>query len=106
MLIKSKYCYMEASTCQTDEVFEEEWLHHYMLGKIAEKSGEEPDKYLYHYKKVWGLIVLAKCVKSAFFSSSNHHNLTLYTHHVSIYNLNEWINLPLFFATIVELTLP
>lgn len=52
MLEKSKCCYIEASTCQSEEEFEEEWLHHYMLGKISEKSGEGPEKFLYHYQKV------------------------------------------------------
>ena len=51
MLAKSKFCYMEASLCNDDE-FEEEWLHHYMLGKISEKTMEEPAVYLDHYVKV------------------------------------------------------
>jgi hypothetical protein len=30
----------------------EAWLHHYMLGKIAEKLKKSPDIYLEHYGKV------------------------------------------------------
>lgn len=29
---------------------EEEWLHHYMLGKVAEKTGQHPKEYLFHYR--------------------------------------------------------
>ena len=57
MLDKSRFCYKEASSCQSEEEFEEEWLHHYMLGKISEKSAENPDKFLYHYQKVSQFLV-------------------------------------------------
>lgn len=31
---------------------DEKWLHHYMLGKIAEKRKEHPKVYLDHYVQV------------------------------------------------------
>ncbi len=51
MLSIAHSCYVKASECETEER-EEEWLHHYMLGKIAEKMGKHPRVYLDHYKQV------------------------------------------------------
>ncbi|XP_067949405.1 calcineurin-binding protein cabin-1-like [Watersipora subatra] len=49
-LVKSRHCYEQASLCKADEM-EEAWIHHYMLGKISEKSNEDPSIYLSHYQK-------------------------------------------------------
>ncbi|KAF6029656.1 cabin1 [Bugula neritina] len=50
MLERSRLCYIEAGRCNDDD-FEEEWLQHYMLGKICEKSKGDPEVYLDHYTK-------------------------------------------------------
>ncbi len=51
MLKIAQNCYRKASECETEDN-EEEWLHHYMLGKVAEKMGQPPREYLEHYKQV------------------------------------------------------
>ncbi|XP_047447272.1 calcineurin-binding protein cabin-1 isoform X3 [Mugil cephalus] len=43
-------CFQGASRCEGDSD-EEEWLIHYMLGKIAEKRKQPPVEYLHLYKK-------------------------------------------------------
>ncbi|KAK7135286.1 hypothetical protein R3I94_014062 [Phoxinus phoxinus] len=48
MLETSSQCFRGASRCDGDE---EEWLIHYMLGKIAEKRKLPPKDYLQLYKK-------------------------------------------------------
>lgn len=35
---------------------DERWLHHYMLGKVAEKRKTEPNEYLQHYLTVGFLL--------------------------------------------------
>uniref|UniRef100_A0A671KQ47 Calcineurin-binding protein cabin-1 n=1 Tax=Sinocyclocheilus anshuiensis TaxID=1608454 RepID=A0A671KQ47_9TELE len=49
MLETASQCFQSASHCGGDE---EEWLIHYMLGKIAEKHKLLPKDYLQLYKKV------------------------------------------------------
>ena len=51
MLKLAHHCYMTASRCEGED-YTEEWLHHYMLGKMAEKMNTHPKEYLYHYKQV------------------------------------------------------
>ncbi|XP_022096465.1 calcineurin-binding protein cabin-1-like [Acanthaster planci] len=43
-------CFEEARQCEVDGE-EEEWLVHYMLGKVAEKRQTSPEDFLEHYKK-------------------------------------------------------
>ena len=50
MLKIAQNCYLKASACDTEDN-EEEWLHHYMLGKVAEKMDAPPREYLEHYKQ-------------------------------------------------------
>ncbi|KAM5192446.1 calcineurin-binding protein cabin-1 isoform 2-T2 [Mantella aurantiaca] len=50
MLETAKQCFMSASRCEGDGD-EEEWLIHYMLGKICEKQKAAPELYLQHYKR-------------------------------------------------------
>ncbi|EMP32143.1 Calcineurin-binding protein cabin-1, partial [Chelonia mydas] len=50
MLETAKLCFTSASRCEGDGD-EEEWLIHYMLGKIAEKQKQSPVVYLLHYKQ-------------------------------------------------------
>ncbi|XP_053135173.1 calcineurin-binding protein cabin-1 isoform X2 [Hemicordylus capensis] len=50
MLETAKHCFTSASHCEGDGD-EEEWLIHYMLGKIAEKQKQPPVAYLLHYKQ-------------------------------------------------------
>ncbi|KAJ6659060.1 hypothetical protein lerEdw1_019363 [Lerista edwardsae] len=50
MLETAKHCFTSASRCEGDGD-EEEWLIHYMLGKIAEKQQQPPATYLLHYKQ-------------------------------------------------------
>lgn len=52
MLETAFLCFQGASSCEGDSD-EEEWLIHYMLGKIAEKRKKPPVEYLQLYKKVW-----------------------------------------------------
>lgn len=68
MLETAFQCFQSASRCDGDE---EEWLIHYMLGKIAEKRKQTPKDYLQLYKQVIGgaayepmanLIGSCKCV--------------------------------------------
>uniref|UniRef100_A0A2C9JR21 Calcineurin-binding protein cabin-1 n=1 Tax=Biomphalaria glabrata TaxID=6526 RepID=A0A2C9JR21_BIOGL len=49
-LLLAKQNYLQARECQGDGT-EEDWLTHYMLGKIAEKEKESPEVYLEHYKQ-------------------------------------------------------
>lgn len=51
MLETAFQCFQGASRCECDSD-EEEWLIHYMLGKIAEKRKQIPVDYLQFYKKV------------------------------------------------------
>ena len=51
MLETASQCFQGASRCEGDSD-EEEWLIHYMLGKIAEKRKQSPAEYLQLYKKV------------------------------------------------------
>uniref|UniRef100_A0A8C5H4S5 Calcineurin-binding protein cabin-1 n=1 Tax=Gouania willdenowi TaxID=441366 RepID=A0A8C5H4S5_GOUWI len=50
MLETALQCFQGASRCEGDSD-EEEWLIHYMLGKIAEKRRQPPVEYLELYKK-------------------------------------------------------
>ncbi|XP_035292107.1 calcineurin-binding protein cabin-1 isoform X1 [Anguilla anguilla] len=50
MLDTSAQCFQGASRCEGDGD-EEEWLIHYMLGKIAEKHKQPPREYLMLYKQ-------------------------------------------------------
>ncbi|XP_042300164.1 calcineurin-binding protein cabin-1-like [Sceloporus undulatus] len=50
MLETARQCFSSASRCEGDGD-EEEWLIHYMLGKIAEKRREAPLSFLAHYKQ-------------------------------------------------------
>ncbi|XP_054467151.1 calcineurin-binding protein cabin-1 isoform X3 [Anoplopoma fimbria] len=50
MLETASQCFQGASRCEGDSD-EEEWLIHYMLGKIAEKRKKSPVEYLQLYKK-------------------------------------------------------
>lgn len=52
MLETASRCFQAASQCEGDGD-EEEWLIHYMLGKIAEKRKQPPKDYLLLYKQVW-----------------------------------------------------
>lgn len=51
MLATALRCFQGASRCECDSD-EEEWLIHYMLGKIAEKRRQAPGDYLHLYQKV------------------------------------------------------
>lgn len=51
MLATAFLCFQGASRCEGDSD-EEEWLIHYMLGKIAEKRKQPPGEYLQLYQKV------------------------------------------------------
>lgn len=51
MLETAHQCFQGASRCEGDSD-EEEWLIHYMLGKIAEKCKQPTTDYLQFYKKV------------------------------------------------------
>jgi len=57
MLQVAQNCFtMAAGVTSTEEIelggYSEEWLLHYMLGKIAEKMRRPPNEYLEHYQKV------------------------------------------------------
>ncbi|XP_064634995.1 calcineurin-binding protein cabin-1-like [Lineus longissimus] len=51
MLKTAENCYIKAGECGDADEIEERWLHHYMLGKIAEKMHRHPRDYLEHYKE-------------------------------------------------------
>lgn len=51
MLDTALRCFQGAASCECDSD-EEEWLIHYMLGKIAEKRRTAPPEYLQLYQKV------------------------------------------------------
>lgn len=51
MLDTALQCFQGAARCECDSD-EEEWLIHYMLGKISEKRKQAPVEYLRLYKKV------------------------------------------------------
>ncbi|XP_074055765.1 calcineurin-binding protein cabin-1 isoform X2 [Macrotis lagotis] len=50
MLETAKLCFTSAARCEGDGD-EEEWLLHYMLGKVAEKQKQPPGIYLLHYQR-------------------------------------------------------
>ncbi|XP_030770627.1 calcineurin-binding protein cabin-1 isoform X5 [Rhinopithecus roxellana] len=50
MLETAKHCFTSAASCEGDGD-EEEWLIHYMLGKVAEKQQQPPTVYLLHYRQ-------------------------------------------------------
>ncbi|XP_048242654.1 calcineurin-binding protein cabin-1-like [Haliotis rufescens] len=50
MLQIAQNCYWKASECEADGS-EEEWLHHYMIGKVKEKKRCHPKEYLEHYRQ-------------------------------------------------------
>lgn len=53
MLETAYHCFKTASEFKDENGVEEKWLHHYMLGKIAEKRYmKEPKPYLSQYKQV------------------------------------------------------
>lgn len=54
MLETANECFTAASVAWLADPGEhdERWLHHYMLGKIAEKKKLDPFVYLDHYSKV------------------------------------------------------
>jgi len=57
MLQVAQNCFtMAVGVTSTEEIelggYSEEWLLHYMLGKIAEKLRRPPNEYLEHYQKV------------------------------------------------------
>lgn len=51
MLEQAEHCFRQASTCEGEG--DEEWLVHYMLGKVAEKRLLMEES-LRHYLKVGG----------------------------------------------------
>ena len=48
MLLLSEKCFTSALGMEDGDA----WLHHYMLGKIAEKLKKSPSVYLEHFQKV------------------------------------------------------
>ncbi|XP_027779006.2 calcineurin-binding protein cabin-1 isoform X1 [Marmota flaviventris] len=50
MLETARHCFTSAAHCEGDGD-EEEWLIHYMLGKVAEKQQQSPAVYLLHYRQ-------------------------------------------------------
>lgn len=50
MLETARLCFTSAARCEGDGD-EEEWLIHYMLGKVAEKQRQPPTVYLQHYRQ-------------------------------------------------------
>ncbi|XP_058137722.1 calcineurin-binding protein cabin-1 isoform X2 [Dasypus novemcinctus] len=50
MLETARLCFTSAARCEGDGD-EEEWLIHYMLGKVAEKQRQPPTVYLRHYRQ-------------------------------------------------------
>ncbi|XP_057600763.1 calcineurin-binding protein cabin-1 isoform X3 [Hippopotamus amphibius kiboko] len=50
MLETARHCFTSAARCEGDGD-EEEWLIHYMLGKVAEKQQRPPAVYLRHYQQ-------------------------------------------------------
>ncbi|XP_007955587.1 calcineurin-binding protein cabin-1, partial [Orycteropus afer afer] len=50
MLETARHCFTSAARCEGDGD-EEEWLVHYMLGKVAEKQQQPPAVYLLHYRQ-------------------------------------------------------
>ncbi|XP_051009187.1 calcineurin-binding protein cabin-1 isoform X3 [Acomys russatus] len=50
MLETARHCFTSAARCEGDGD-EEEWLIHYMLGKVAEKQQQPPTVYLRHYRQ-------------------------------------------------------
>ncbi|XP_045145500.1 calcineurin-binding protein cabin-1 [Echinops telfairi] len=50
MLETARHCFTSAAGCEGNGE-EEEWLIHYMLGKVAEKQQQPPTVYLLHYRQ-------------------------------------------------------
>ncbi|KAJ1074053.1 hypothetical protein K5549_015552 [Capra hircus] len=55
MLETAQHCFTSAARCEGDGD-EEEWLIHYMLGKVAEKQQQPPTVYLRHYRQASHLL--------------------------------------------------
>lgn len=64
MLDTALQCFQGASRCECDSD-EEEWLIHYMLGKIAEKRKKAPVEYLQLYKKVKTEMSGRRCLEAS-----------------------------------------
>ena len=64
MLNLSKTCFEQAKKHDCDS--EEEWLEHYMLGKMAEKQNNHPSVFLDHYTQVCVFQRLQYIIYSAF----------------------------------------
>lgn len=62
MLELAYSCYSKAATIEEGEEGEEQWLHHYMLGKIREKQRQNPRIYLDHYKMVLDMHMSFICI--------------------------------------------
>ncbi|GLV33874.1 hypothetical protein CBL_11242 [Carabus blaptoides fortunei] len=56
---------------------DERWLHHYMLGKIAEKKKQDPTVYLEHYNKAAVLLYENKATYPLKINYSNPQNLSV-----------------------------
>lgn len=54
MLERAYLCFTDVRSVwpETTSEVDERWLHHYMLGKIAEKLKKDPSEYLNHYWEV------------------------------------------------------
>uniref|UniRef100_A0A8C6E4B8 Calcineurin-binding protein cabin-1 n=1 Tax=Moschus moschiferus TaxID=68415 RepID=A0A8C6E4B8_MOSMO len=55
MLEAARHCFASAARCEGDGD-EEEWLIHYMLGKVAEKQQQPPTVFLRHYRQAGRLL--------------------------------------------------
>lgn len=50
--LQNSTCRVPVDLTENNDVNDEKWLCHYMLGKIAEKRKEDPNVYLNHYLMV------------------------------------------------------
>jgi len=85
MLHVAKDCFTTAmSVTSTEEIelggYSEEWLLHYMLGKIGEKLRHPPTEYLDHYEKVTQSVIMVTISFTSFFFFFTFSALEVLTH--------------------------
>lgn len=79
MLDVAQECFTAANKAwhANDGEHDERWLHHYMLGKIAEKRKQEPASYLEHYNKAGKLLFENKATYPLKINYSNPQHLSM-----------------------------
>ncbi|XP_043215817.1 calcineurin-binding protein cabin-1-like [Amphibalanus amphitrite] len=66
---------VEQAAMEDGEFYDDRWLHHYMLGKIASKDDQPVQRVLAHYQKAQELLRDAECPRKINYQSPPHQAL-------------------------------